>query len=512
MTNYYVDSDVAGPGSGTIGDPWDDINTNLSNLVAGDTMYLRGGANKAAAQSYTEQLTITSANGCANGSAGNPITIANYPDEYVTFSYSTYVDGFTISRSYWTIDGTGTDGSGDYYFEIDMGTYSGKRAIRTQSGGDNFTLSYIEIHGAKYHMVEIDDCDNVVIEYCLIYDTFAGAYTDAHGVIVSGYSDDGIIRYCEIYDCRGDCIEVFRDYDTEAKANWEVYGCDLYTSVSAQGSTELAIGFKGGESWQVHDNTIHGFRDCDGSTGGSGADGQGIVLGTGGVSSVFYDNEIYDISGAAIRIDRDNVVFRHNLIRDLVDEASIGEQSILYVTGGAQGADLHNNTIVGSYEGQGNYIRVLSGGEADFQNNIVYDGNTVQNDGTLTYDYNDCYSCTDSLAGANGITDDPLFVDAASDDYNLTASSPCIDAGDDLGYNYNGSAPDLGAFETGGAITPAPATAVVGVVDPQVGSAGWEITPAPATAVVGVVDPTVTGQPPISRSGYIVLTGQVVVS
>jgi hypothetical protein len=75
MANYYVDSNVAGPGSGTIGDPWDDINSNLSTLAAGDTMFLRGGGSYAAAQSYSEIVQIKVSNGCVNGSAGNEITI-----------------------------------------------------------------------------------------------------------------------------------------------------------------------------------------------------------------------------------------------------------------------------------------------------------------------------------------------------------------------------------------------------------------------------------------------------
>jgi hypothetical protein len=43
MADYYVNSDVAGPGSGTIGDPWDDIASNINTLSAGDNMFLRGG-------------------------------------------------------------------------------------------------------------------------------------------------------------------------------------------------------------------------------------------------------------------------------------------------------------------------------------------------------------------------------------------------------------------------------------------------------------------------------------
>jgi parallel beta-helix repeat protein len=54
--------------------------------------------------------------------------------------------------------------------------------------------------------------------------------------------------------------------------------------------------------------------------------------------------------------------------------------------------------------------------------------------------------------GANDsipILADPLFVNAGAEDFHLQAQSPAIDAGIYVGLPYNGSAPDLGAFEFG---------------------------------------------------------------
>ena len=57
--------------------------------------------------------------------------------------------------------------------------------------------------------------------------------------------------------------------------------------------------------------------------------------------------------------------------------------------------------------------------------------------------------------GANNINQDPLFVDADSQDFILQSNSPCIDSGsadldgdgiDDI-LGYYGSAPDMGAYE-----------------------------------------------------------------
>ena len=46
------------------------------------------------------------------------------------------------------------------------------------------------------------------------------------------------------------------------------------------------------------------------------------------------------------------------------------------------------------------------------------------------------------------IVGDPLFIDVDSSDYHLQYGSPAINSGIDVGLEYIGLAPDLGAFET----------------------------------------------------------------
>ena len=47
----------------------------------------------------------------------------------------------------------------------------------------------------------------------------------------------------------------------------------------------------------------------------------------------------------------------------------------------------------------------------------------------------------------NNLSGNPLFV--SSTDFNLQPGSPAINKGVDVGEPFNGSAPDIGAFETG---------------------------------------------------------------
>ena len=53
------------------------------------------------------------------------------------------------------------------------------------------------------------------------------------------------------------------------------------------------------------------------------------------------------------------------------------------------------------------------------------------------------------ISDAKMIVDDPLFMDPATRDFHLQASSPAIDAGVNVGLAFAGAAPDLGAFEFG---------------------------------------------------------------
>jgi len=59
------------------------------------------------------------------------------------------------------------------------------------------------------------------------------------------------------------------------------------------------------------------------------------------------------------------------------------------------------------------------------------------------------YTCVQGGApGEGNIDGNPLFVDASNGDYRLSDGSPCIDRGTDVGLPQEGTAPDIGAWET----------------------------------------------------------------
>ena len=116
--------------------------------------------------------------------------------------------------------------------------------------------------------------------------------------------------------------------------------------------------------------------------------------------------------------------------------------------------NLVNNTIVYNNTGNtgGGICTLASGSSISGVNNIIYFN--ISSDNTQyasVYGGGACslnYSCiSQSMSGTGNITEDPVFVNASADDYQLTAGSPCIDAGDPTSsLDPDGTRADMGAF------------------------------------------------------------------
>jgi len=94
----------------------------------------------------------------------------------------------------------------------------------------------------------------------------------------------------------------------------------------------------------------------------------------------------------------------------------------------------------------------------EFKNNIIVNNTTgfwrsPSNGGTVVNEYNDVWNNGANyagiiVAGPNDISVDPLLVSPAAGDFHLQPTSPCVNAGTNLGYPYIGTAPDMGAYES----------------------------------------------------------------
>ena len=119
-------------------------------------------------------------------------------------------------------------------------------------------------------------------------------------------------------------------------------------------------------------------------------------------------------------------------------------------------ATLTNVTISGNTATQGGGIEAWGSAHPEVVNSIIWDNTPTEvslfGSGQIDITYSDIDGGWD---GEGNIDADPLFTDVNNLDYTITEGSPCNDAGtadtdgdgDEDITAYNGSAPDMGAFE-----------------------------------------------------------------
>lgn len=218
--------------------------------------------------------------------------------------------------------------------------------------------------------------------------------------------------YAEAIECTFDTNNTHTLGD-QVGNGWYGYGSNqlveacLFQNMGAGGVRFFDSGLGDTTGNVARNNVIHDF-----STNAAGA-GFGILLGH--ESNQAYNNLIYDGAGPGIDINFNSPDGNSVLYNTVYNIASYG----IVVRAGAA------NTVV--------------------KNNIAYACSVnYQDDGTST-------------SASNNLTDgtDPEFVDVGTDDFQLQASSPCIDAGVDVGIAVDalgvsrpqGSGYDLGAYE-----------------------------------------------------------------
>lgn len=500
MATYYVHS-TAGSNSwaGTSASPWRTIAFATQTATTGDTILLKGGSAASARVVYQERVEISAASGCDSGSAGSPITVSNNPGEYIELrggGSGTTAMFYVNARRYWNFYFGGSTG-GNFYALFDLQDTGSQGHAFNFTAASNCALSGADITNGAYDMfIDVRRSGSISISYNRIYDNNAGSGRDAHGIQISpvdGDCNDIVIEYNTIYDCLGDCVQgIVRNASTYQITRPIVRYNTFYVQSASSNGAENGVDFKNCFGGSVHNNTMYGFRYCSGSFGGTGGGtrgGDAIQFHDDGGSCAFYDNVFYDFSGAVISIPSLSAScradFYNNLIYDLPTRDSPNTPALFYIAAGS--AYIYNNTVYGkqaasgaSAAGQLAYHGATS--YAIVRNNIFYGSGSITEDVgyVRTYDYNAWYNADETISGTGDVTTDPAFYNAASDDYRLSGSSPCINAASAVspyttGRTY-GASPDIGYYEYG------PASSLTFGSFPPLGTTGSPVSSFTVTA------------------------------
>ena len=192
----------------------------------------------------------------------------------------------------------------------------------------------------------------------------------------------------------------------------------------------------------------------------SGGSGGGIWAGWEGATPIIEDcivsgNSTNSSGGGIAIMAHDGATISRVLVYDNYADGYIGGIDIEGNTLGSSVTNVTNVTVTGNSSGQGGGIGISANSLTNIANSIVWNnsGNEIM---VLNAVANVIYSNVgNGYAGEGNINVDPLFYNSEMDDYTLAPGSPLIDAGtadiDGDGENditdYNGYAPDMGAFE-----------------------------------------------------------------
>ena len=148
-------------------------------------------------------------------------------------------------------------------------------------------------------------------------------------------------------------------------------------------------------------------------------------------------------SGGAFYIDNDTPLIKNCVIYENTADSG----AAFYLN--SSSANISNCTISKNTAVSNSGIVVLyNWASPTMVNSILWDETSSEivvlaDGGSIDATYSDIYN---GWTGTGNINSDPLFEDATNNDFTLTASSPCIDAGNPSTYDSDGTICDMGAI------------------------------------------------------------------
>ena len=379
------------------------------------------------------KLTISSAI-TATTADGTRIEIADgtYNENDMDIDYST------------TFQGTSEAGT-----IIDNDDVSGQRCFRVTADGADISIKDMTIRdfkdggGPALYTYGRDNkvvMENVTVNSCYVSaNIYDGAVFIFHDPGASS-SDSVVIKNCTFSDntsaeasggCALDIRSYSYDYDYSVLLeNTTFDNNDVTTSGSSHGACMIDRGYS---------VTV---RKCTFSNNNNYYYGSGLYVSYLGSSS-----------GVSSRFTLENSLFHDNSASNGASCTVYNVQGSVYNSTFAQNTSSNvNDYYVTALEVDGTVTAKNCIFQSDDSGNEVIQG--YSGDLTISYSLLNGGSGGDSYTdGGNNSTSDPLFSDAASNDFTLTSASPAVDAGtsggpdaDILGVTRDGS-PDMGCYE-----------------------------------------------------------------
>ena len=476
---YYVDKDSIGgacsdSAAGTlITAPWCSIGKAASTLAAGDTVYIRAGT-------YYEQITPSN-----SGSPGSPVTYARYGGETVIIDGSTAITGWSqysgnvysasvtvtpndkftaagynctnnygglvmqdgVKLNYCMATGIGgVDTVGKYFMNDSGGCSAGspctlyvylrdigskgynpdnyemrvgvkRNGFDLNNGSDYLIFDGLEIRRSEDNGIHSIGATNITIRNCRFY----GHHTT--GVYLTAASDNTLIELNEFWDNDHAGIEYWGSSGGMIRRN-RFKKVDLGNGYGGNGAHIYLGGLGSSGNW-VSNTTVENNLAYDTSSNYGSAGGIQIR----GNNNTVYHNTVYKskLSGLAL-VEGANNTYKNNIVYNDGSE-NMGVIAVFAAAVAAGGNIFSNNDIY-----------TLKATSAYYWNGTFYD--------TL--------AAWEAASGQSGnISSDPLFVDLANRDFHLTASSPAVNFGVNVGVttDYAGATRpvdaeyDIGAYE-----------------------------------------------------------------
>ena len=364
---YYVAASGDDGNPGTLSEPWRTLQHAADTIGPGDTVEVRGG-------NYAGMYLDTS------GTAAQPIVFEAYQNETPSIVADNAItpDGINLEGASWvTVQG----------FTVNGRSRAGIRAV---------TCEHVTIRG---NVMDRNDVWGVLTGFCddlLIENNIASRSGEQHGIYVSNSGDRPVIRGNLIWGNRANGIHMNGD-----------------VSQGGDGIISGAI---------VEANVIYG----NGAGGGSGINCDGVQ------DSLIRNNLIYDQHASGIslyQIDGGGPSSGNRVLNNTVLIASNGRWA-LNIQDGAVNTTARNNILLNAHPFRGSIDISFDSlpGFTDDHNAVMDRFTSDGGDSILTLV--EWQQETGLDAHSFVATQAALFVDAGSDDYHLSPTSPALDAGE----------------------------------------------------------------------------------